>query len=907
MTEALLPIFLFFATLIQLAVCLPIVERLSSDDLNRTSEALASASGLVSASPLQAISGSSSWTRSIAPGVTDVRGVNDTNDTSASSASGLVLASDFPAITPLPVPQAGGLTFASAYPITTTVVGIFSSIPTTTTEAGGAGSGIGISDTHIFPSTTTIILVPITSAGSPPSSGTSIPSPPASPTVTAGQSAQSELPPESQFTGTSTTIPPLTPSPSSSTASTFGENVHVSNSETLSPSTSIFTTLSFSTFITNGQVRSTAVPVVSTSVTLVPVPTPTSVQTASRTSSGPGTKTRVGVALGGVALLLVLVLVYIINRRRDLRNRAFLRLGEELNLAQSLSTGSLVARTSRSYAGTSNELHSIRSAFFSNEPRIPTDYDDPSAGTSKLALTNYRATCPESERLGIIITNYGGPGVSGRDASFGYGPRLQNLTGNKHDIISFDQRGLGHSFPKVNCFGSALKYELFSTNTVFETTFSVPKNPFSAEGRAILVEQQKEALALEETQGALCAETMGAETLGFMSTTTTVYDMEEISRVLVGGDALINFWGGSYGSLVGAYLGNMLPHKAGKIVIDGIAPGDMWSNVHYDSQALLRLFLTDSEKTYQLYLTECFNAGPDHCALSNLEDTSPADIEQRINDFIDRLQVQPMRVINHPRPGYLTSGGVRSTFFNMLQMTDMWVMWAEILARAINDSDGAPILRFVAPEYSEPAPAPDHDGYVETGQVDLMRLAISCGDARAYRPGEKWPTAEEIVDNILVTLETYPRFGATVHLMEQHGGCHFWPGTGVGPQRFTGPFNKTLATPTLIVANTRRSSLPLRTQLNLAVDDPITPYAIANTVHNTMGDSSRLLLQGTAGHSYLAPTTACAAEVIRRYFADGVIPEASETRCEREVENFFIDNDGLDVNPKVVPGSGSGF
>lgn len=49
-----------------------------------------------------------------------------------------------------------------------------------------------------------------------------------------------------------------------------------------------------------------------------------------RASSGPGTKTRVGVALGGVALLLVLVLVYIINRRRDLRSRAFLRLGEEL-------------------------------------------------------------------------------------------------------------------------------------------------------------------------------------------------------------------------------------------------------------------------------------------------------------------------------------------------------------------------------------------------------------------------------------------------------------------------------------------------------------------------------------------------------------------------------------------------
>ncbi|KAJ7694838.1 hypothetical protein B0H17DRAFT_456421 [Mycena rosella] len=425
------------------------------------------------------------------------------------------------------------------------------------------------------------------------------------------------------------------------------------------------------------------------------------------------------------------------------------------------------------------------SSFLCGYLNVPTDYYNPSAGTSRLALTKYPATCPEPERLGIILTNYGGPGAPGRDASFGSGARIQNLTGNRHDIISFDQRGLGHSLPKVNCFGSGLRYQMFKTNTVFETTFSVPQNPFSAAGRAVLVEQQKQALALEETQGAMCAETVGAEALGFMSTTTTIYDMEEISRVLVGEDALINFWGGSYGTIVGAYLGNMLPHKAGKILIDGVVPADMWSNEHYDSQVLLRLLLTDSEKTYQLYLTECFNAGPDHCALSNAGDKSAKDIEKRIDDFVDGLQEQPMRVTNYTRPGYLTSGGVRSTFFVALQMPEMWVTYAEMLASAINDADGAPLMRMIASKYMDPAPAPDREGYIETGQGALLRLAISCGDARPFRKSEIWPTAEEIVDRILVTLKTYPRFGATVHLMEQHGGCHLWPGTGVGPTRFT--------------------------------------------------------------------------------------------------------------------------
>ncbi|KAJ7020170.1 alpha/beta-hydrolase [Mycena alexandri] len=516
---------------------------------------------------------------------------------------------------------------------------------------------------------------------------------------------------------------------------------------------------------------------------------------------------------------------------------------------------------------------------------VPTDYGNPSAGTSTLALSKYSATCPESERLGIIITNFGGPGVPGRQASFLSAARIQNFTGNRHDIISFDQRGLGRSTPKVNCFGSTLKYQMFKTNTVFETTFSVPKDPFSAAGRAVLIEQQKEALALEETQGAMCAETIGAEALGFMSTTTTIYDMEEISRLLEGEDALINFWGGSYGTIVGAYLGNMLPHKAGKILIDGVVLGDMWSNEHYESQALLRLLLTDSEKTYQLYLSECFKAGPEHCALSAAGDESPKHIEKRIDDFVDKLQLQPMRVTNYSRPGYLTSGGVRSTFFNTLQMPEMWKIYSQMLASAINDSDAASLMRMIAPRYRDPSPAPEHDGYVETGQGELLRLAISCGDARQYVDGDTWPTAEGIVDDILVTLESFPRFGATVHLMEQHGGCQFWPGTGVGPTRFTGPFNKTLATPTLIVSNTH---------------DPITPYAAGKIVLETMGDSARLLLQGAAGHSYLTPTTACATKVIQSYFADGVIPEDRETWCEREVDNYFIGVDESSTNPSLL-------
>jgi hypothetical protein len=91
----------------------------------------------------------------------------------------------------------------------------------------------------------------------------------------------------------------------------------------------------------------------------------------------------------------------------------------------------------------------------------------------------------------------------------------------------------------------------------------------------------------------------------------------------------------------------------------------------------------------------------------------------------------------------------------------MWTRYAKMLASVIDDSDAAPLMRIITPPYSDPSPPPQHDGYVETGQGELLRLAISCGDALPYVDGEKWPTAEEIVDNIFATVKTFPRFGAT--------------------------------------------------------------------------------------------------------------------------------------------------
>ena len=96
-------------------------------------------------------------------------------------------------------------------------------------------------------------------------------------------------------------------------------------------------------------------------------------------------------------------------------------------------------------------------------------------------------------------------------------------------------------------------------------------DPFN---RHHLIETQRDANGLFKTQFAICAQTMG-ETLRYMGTSTVARDIDYITTLLDGEDALLyvslgprtgwclltygrrNFYGLSYGTVMGQYLVNM--------------------------------------------------------------------------------------------------------------------------------------------------------------------------------------------------------------------------------------------------------------------------------------------------------------------------------------------------------------
>lgn len=70
-------------------------------------------------------------------------------------------------------------------------------------------------------------------------------------------------------------------------------------------------------------------------------------------------------------------------------------------------------------------------------------------------------------------------------------------------------------------------------------TVASVRNVSSESWRETLVNQQREFLTLKETQAMLCAEHMGDE-LKYMGTATVVRDMDYMSKLLEGDDALMS-------------------------------------------------------------------------------------------------------------------------------------------------------------------------------------------------------------------------------------------------------------------------------------------------------------------------------------------------------------------------------
>ncbi len=176
---------------------------------------------------------------------------------------------------------------------------------------------------------------------------------------------------------------------------------------------------------------------------------------------------------------------------------------------------------------------------------VPVDHARPEGKTLALALVRRAAEKPE-QRIGVLLVNPGGPGISAveslRWASSRYGAALRE----RFDLLAFDTRGTGASTP-LDCHASL--DALLAHDPTPET---------DAEFAAIV--SASRALAEE------CAAKHG-ELLPYLGTRESAQDMDLVREVL--GESQVSYLGFSYGTALGAVYATRFPERVRAMVLDG--------------------------------------------------------------------------------------------------------------------------------------------------------------------------------------------------------------------------------------------------------------------------------------------------------------------------------------------------
>ncbi|KAG9087721.1 hypothetical protein FRC07_012756, partial [Ceratobasidium sp. 392] len=212
---------------------------------------------------------------------------------------------------------------------------------------------------------------------------------------------------------------------------------------------------------------------------------------------------------------------------------------------------------------------------------VPLDYYNSSVGTARLAVIRVNAT--KTPRLGTLFVNPGGPGNGG--VSWLLGDDLDLLisgSGGQYDLVNdaehtggWDPRGTGGTKPRIKCFDSLSDAHNFWNGSIRGSALEVRDDFTNLTARSEFYSH------VQEVDDALVrfyerCDSKSMHMLQYLGTPATVRDMVMLHDYLEGSKG-INYWGFSYGTLLGNYFVNMFPNRVGRVILDGVLDPWVWS------------------------------------------------------------------------------------------------------------------------------------------------------------------------------------------------------------------------------------------------------------------------------------------------------------------------------------------
>uniref|UniRef100_A0A0W0FNU6 Peptidase S33 tripeptidyl aminopeptidase-like C-terminal domain-containing protein n=1 Tax=Moniliophthora roreri TaxID=221103 RepID=A0A0W0FNU6_MONRR len=472
--------------------------------------------------------------------------------------------------------------------------------------------------------------------------------------------------------------------------------------------------------------------------------------------------------------------------------------------------------------------------------QVPLNHSDPEGQSAVIALVRLKAnvSVDSPDYLGPILFNPGGPGASGVDFLLQRAKTLGTILGSQFDLVGFDPRGklnvlgVSRSTPRVTFFETPEERLLWQRAGIQELNSSLQDNVGSYWSRAKII-------------GQLAGERAG-DILPFMNTDHTARDMLRITEAY--GREKIQYWGISYGTVLGSTFAAMFPDKVERLVIDGVV--DVQDD-YYTTE--WKTAVSDTDNALRWFFKDCHDAGPEKCSFYEL---SVEAIEERLNKLYQSIIRAPVPVrtagVSY---GLVDYALLRYMLFVVLYRPfEQWSTMATALADL--EKGNATALVQMAIGTTSPTPSPP---VFEPNTIEIQ-TAVICNDGDVVPPSLEH--AEQHYQEAL-KVSGWGSMSAAMRIR-----CSSWP--SIPKNFFRGPITGNTSYPLLLIGNTA---------------DPITPLANAHKVSKGF-PGSVVLQQDSSGHGVLRSPSLCTANAIRAYFVNGTLPEPG-TVCPIEGNPFL--------------------
>lgn len=442
-------------------------------------------------------------------------------------------------------------------------------------------------------------------------------------------------------------------------------------------------------------------------------------------------------------------------------------------------------------------------AFECSTLKVPLDYRSP---TTSISLSVLKRPA-DGKRLGSLVVNPGGPGASAVEyAMFANNVFSAGVT-RRYDVVGLDPRGVGRSAP-IRCIDTLQTDEWLSMDDTPDTAAEIAR------------------LAVFDTMFAQACKKNTGVVLGHVSTVEAAADMDLLRAAL--GETKLNYFGASYGTLLGATYAQEFPARVGRFVLDGAVSPTASADTAAKAQA------AGFETALTAFAANCLTQS---CPFGD----SKAAVRAKVASFLLELDKHPLPTGSSR---VLTEQLAETGVVGALYSRDDWVVLRLALVQAFDGNGGGMLA--LADGYSRRV----NGGY--TSSLLEANVAISCLDS-----GTAGTSVADVESRAAGYESVAPIFGASSRWSRL--ACHGWPVTA----EFRPPALTAAGAGPIVVIGTTR--------------DPATPYAWAKELASTL-TSGVLLTRDGDGHTGYRQGSTCVDTTVDAYLVAGTVPKNGK-RC----------------------------